>query len=101
MNAFRKIRTLALVSLFVLGLLGIGVGTADAGGCHYGGYGFHHVSYSPSYCSYTPSYSYSNYDYSCFYPKSCSYPVTVYDCYGRPYTVWQTGYGNVPVSYLP
>jgi hypothetical protein len=92
MNAFRKIRVLALVGLLTLVVFGIGATTADAG-CHYGGY-------SSSYCYY-PSYSYCNYDYSCFYPKTCSYPVTVYDCFGRPYTVWQTGYGSVPVNYLP
>ncbi len=100
MNAFRTTRVLALVGLLALVLFGIGAATAEAGGCHYGGYGFRHVSYSPSYCSY-PSYSYSNYDYGCYYPRTCSYPVTAFDCYGRPYTVWQTGYGSVPVSYLP
>lgn len=95
MNAFRKIRVLALVGLFALVLFGIGAASAEAGGCYYGGYGFKHISYSPSYCSYPV------YDYSCYYPKTCSYPVTVYDCFGRPYTVWQSGYGSVPVSYLP
>ena len=107
MNAFRKIRFLALVGLLTLVVLGIGAANAEAGGkCHYGGYGSSYSSYcnyTPSYCSY-PTYNYCNYgsyDYSCYYPKTCSYPVTVFDCYGRPYTVWQTGYGSVPVSYLP
>jgi hypothetical protein len=95
MNAFRKIRILTLVALLALVVFGIGAATAEAGyHC-----GYKYASYSPSYCYY-PSYNYCNYDYSCFYPK-CSYPVTVYDCFGRPYTVWQTGYGSVPVNYLP
>lgn len=106
MNALRKVRVLALVALLVVVVFGIGTASAEAGGkCHYGGYG----GYSSSYCytptyyksCYYPSYDYCNYDYSCYYPKFCSYPVTTYDCFGRPYTVWQSGYGVAPVSYLP
>jgi hypothetical protein len=111
MNAFRTIRTFALVGLLAVIVFGIGAASADAGGkCYYGG------GYSSSYCHtptynncYYPSYNYCNYptyDYSCFYPKTCSYPVTVFDCYGRPYTVWQTGYGQTgygvaSASFLP
>src|SRR3990172_942747 len=99
MNAFRKIRVLALVGLLALVVFGIGAATAEAGGCHRGGYSSSYCSYpSYNYCNYG---SYCNYDYSCFYPKTCSYPVTVFDCFGRPYTVWQPGYGGVPVNSLP
>ena len=115
MNALRTIRVLALVGLLTAVVFGLGASTADAGGgCHYGGgYSSSYCNYSPSYCktsycsypSYNycsyPSYNYCNYDYSCFYPKTCSYPVTAFDCYGRPYTVWQTGYGSTPVAILP
>lgn len=107
MNAIRTFRVLFVVGMLTLVMFGIGAATAEAGGCHYGGYSSSYCSY-PSYKTcYYPSYnycnygSYCNYDYSCFYPKTCSYPVTVYDCFGRPYTVWQTGYGSVPVNYLP
>jgi hypothetical protein len=109
MNAFRTIRVLALVGLLTAVIVGFGAVSAEAGGCHSGGYSSY-CNYSPSYCSYPsycktsycyPSYNYCNYDYSCFYPKTCSYPVTVFDCYGRPYTVWQTGYGSTPVAVLP
>lgn len=99
MNAFRKSRVLVLVGLLALVVFGIGAATAEAGGCHRGG------GYSSSYCNY-PSYNYGSYcnypsyDYGCYYPQTCSYPVTTYDCYGRPITVWQTGYGSVPVNYL-
>lgn len=97
MNAFRKFRVLALVGLLTAVVFGLSAATAEAGGCHYGGYGGH-TSYSSHYY---PSYHYGSYDYSCYYPKSFSYPVTSFDCYGRPFTVWQTGYGTVPVNYLP
>jgi len=100
MNAFRKTRVLALVGLLTLVVFGLGAATADAGCHNYKSY----CSYSPSYCSTSycyPSYNYCNYDYSCYYPTSCSYPVTVFDCYGRPYTVWKTGYGSTPVAILP
>lgn len=106
MNAIRKFRVLALVALLAVAVLGVGAATAEAGGgCHYGGYGGYKCYYpSYNYCSY-PTYNYCNYgygyDYSCYYPKTCNYPVTSFDCYGRPSTFWQTGYGSVPVSYLP
>jgi hypothetical protein len=100
-----------LVGLLTLIALGLGAATAEAGGCHRGGgYSSSYCNYTPSYCNYTPSYcsypsynycNYPSYDYSCFYPKTCSYPVTAFDCYGRPYTVWQTGYGSTPVAILP
>jgi hypothetical protein len=105
MNAFRTTRMFALIGLLTLVVLGLGAATADAG-CH-GSYGFgsSYCNYSPSYCNYGSSYcytpSYCNYDYSCFYPTTCSYPVTVYDCFGRPYVVWKTGYNSVPATYLP
>jgi hypothetical protein len=107
MNAFRKIRVLALVGLLALVVFGIGAASAEAGGkCHYGGYSSSYC-YTPNYYKtcYYPSNNWCNYgygyDYNCFYPKTCNYPVTTYDCYGRPFTVWQTGYGTTPVSYLP
>ncbi len=106
MNAFRKIRVLALVGLLTVVVLGLGAATAEAGGgCHYGGYGGKYISYkscyypSDNYCSY-PSYNYCNYDYGC-YPYTCNYPVATFDCYGRPYTVWQTGYGSTSAAILP
>ncbi len=87
-------------------VFGLGAATAEVGGFHRGG-GFGYRSnycyslsyYKTNYCSY-PSYNYCNYDYGC-YPYTCNYPVTTFDCYGRPYTVWQTGYGSTSAAILP
>jgi len=89
MNAFRKSRVLVLVGLLSVVVLGLAAATAEAGGCHRGGgYSSSYSNYSPSYCNTSycsyPSYNscnYGSYDYGCFYPKTCSYPVTVLDCY--------------------
>jgi hypothetical protein len=106
MNAFRKSSVLVLVAFVAVLALGL-VSSAEAGGCHSGGYG-----YSTSYSHY-PS-SYNCYGNSCYYPtsnyypttsyypttyscyKPVCYPVTTYDCYGHPSTVWQTSYTYQP-----
>ena len=103
MHAFRKTSFVVVLGFVVLIAFGLAATTAEAGGCHHG-YGFHssyrihNVGY-PSYFNYS-SYT-SCYGPSCYLPtyqvaKPVSYPVTFYDCYGRPYIVWQTSY-----SYLP
>jgi hypothetical protein len=106
MNALRKNRWFVLFGLFAALAIGFFASNAEASGCR--GYGFSYASYAPKYC-YTPTYgaypSYPSYgayyDYSCYLPavQHCAtpycYPVTSYDCYGRPYVVWQTGYNAV------
>jgi hypothetical protein len=102
MNAFRTIRTLSLILLVALLAINLTATSATAGG----------NCYSPKYCG--PSYYSSNYcyptytnycnygfDYSCFQPavsycapQQYCFPVTTYDCYGRPTIVWQTSYGQ-------
>jgi hypothetical protein len=110
MNALRKTRWFVLLGSLAALAIGFTASNAEASGCH--GYGFSYASYSPKYC-YTPTYcaypSYPSYgacyDYSCslpavqYYAKPYCYPVTSYDCYGRPYAAWQTGYNTVPVTY--
>jgi hypothetical protein len=98
MNAFRKISLVVLVAFVAVFALGVFASSAEAGGCHSSGYG---GGSSTKFCDYG---SYGNYT-SCYggnwywpttYPcvKPISYPVTYYDCYGRPYVVWQTSYSN-------
>jgi hypothetical protein len=110
MNALRTTRWFVVFGLFVVLAVGFAAPSAVASGCH--GYDFNYSSYSPKYCNYSPTYcaypSYANYacyDYSSYLPavqycaKPYSYPVTSYDCFGRPYVVWQTGYNSTPVTY--
>ncbi len=111
MNAFRKASVIVLVMLVAVIALGVFESSAQAGGgCHnYGGGGY--KCYTPTYCNYGSYGNYSScygnscyyptscYDYSCYYPtyqvaKPIHYPVTQYDCYGRPQVVWQTNYTN-------
>ena len=95
MNASRKIRLVGLLSLVAVLALGMSVASAEAG-CHY--------NFNPSHSSYS---SYCNYGYcpTVYRPvvkyvvKPYSYPVTLIDCYGQPYVVWQTSYQTVP-AYL-
>jgi hypothetical protein len=108
MNAFRKTSLLVLLGFVAAISLGSAT-TAEAGGCHHGygihssyrlhgSYGLHHVSY-PSYANYgtyTSCYGPSSYWPTHRVATPVSYPVTLYDSYGRPYVVLQTGY-----SYLP
>lgn len=110
MNAFRKTSLLVLVAFVAVLALGVFESSAEAGGCHSSGYGG--GSYS-SYCNYGNYGNYSScyggscypascYSGSCYWPttyqcvKPVSYPVTFYDCYGRPYVVWQTSYSYQP-----
>src|SRR5262245_36038956 len=105
MKTVRKISLLVLVAFVAVFALGSFTSSAEAGGCHSYGYS----SYSPSfkYCDYNSykPYCYGDYCYpsytSCYYPtyncvKPINYPVTYYDCYGRPYVVWQTSYSYTP-----
>jgi hypothetical protein len=90
MNAFRKIGLVVLIALVAVFALSLLESSAVAGGHH--GHGHHHhghfhVKYL-DYGAYWPTYQ---------YVKPISYPVTYYDCYGRPYVVWQTSYNTNPV----
>jgi hypothetical protein len=123
MNAFRKISLIVLVAFVAVFALSAFDSVAEASNGHSGSnykscYSPSHCNYSPSYCNYSNCYtpSYCNYgscyDYSscygsscyntCYYPtnyqciKPISFPVTVYDCYGRPSVVWQTSYSYQP-----
>jgi hypothetical protein len=93
MNVFRKASVLVLVAFVAVLAIGMFQSSAEAGGCH--SYGYHHVKYPT--VSYSP---YNNcYSGTCYWPtyhvaKPISYPVTYYDCYGRPYIVWQTSHSN-------
>jgi hypothetical protein len=90
MNVFRKISLVVLVALVVVVAFGVLGSSAEAGGHghgHHHHHGHFHVKY-PSYINYGaywPTYQ---------YVKPVSYPVTYYDCYGRPYVVWQTSYNT-------
>jgi hypothetical protein len=110
MNSLRTTRWFVVFGLLAVLAVGFAAPSAEASGCH--GYGFGYSYYTPKYHSYSPTYcaypSYANYgcyDYSCYLPavqycaKPYSYPVTSYDCFGRPSVVWQTGYNTVPVTY--
>jgi hypothetical protein len=100
MNAFRNIRALILFGLLAVPALSLGPAPAQAGGLHklhspkvhsvYPSY-FHHAHYCPN--VYQPIVKYVVRPYS--------YPVTLVDCYGRPYVVWQTAYRTVPATYYP
>lgn len=89
MNAFRGISLVilvAIVAVFAVGVLG---SSAEAGQHGHGHH--HHGHFHLTYPSYV--------DYGTYWPtyqsvKPISYPVTYYDCYGRPYIVWQTSYTN-------
>jgi hypothetical protein len=113
MNALRHTRLFVLVGLLAVIVLGLSATSAEAGG-----YGFK-TFYSPSYCNYTPTYytasyctypnycNYGTYNYGCYTPavNYCPgpycYPVTTYDCYGRPSVAWNTSYSTIPVHYAP
>ena len=87
MNAFRKISLVVLVAIVAAFAVGALNSTAQAGGhCHsYHNVGHYHVNYPShvNYATYWPTYE---------YVKPISYPVTYYDCHGRPYVVWQSSY---------
>jgi hypothetical protein len=88
MNAFRKAGLAVVITLVAVLALGVIQPSAEAGGHNHHGHHFHHghhhhVKFYPTY--YWPTYN---------YVKPVSYPVTYYDCYGRPYVVWQTSYSN-------
>jgi hypothetical protein len=93
MNAFRKASLVFVVALVAVFALGAFQSSAEAGGHnHHGhnhhGHHFHHGHHH--HVKYYPSHYWPTYDYV----KPASYPVTYYDCYGRPYVVWQTSYSN-------
>jgi hypothetical protein len=97
MKAVRKISLFVLVAFVAVFALGAFTSSAEAGGCH--SYGF------SSYPSYGHSHAvHKHYDYhypvsywpTYDYVKPISYPATYYDCYGRPYVVWQTSYSYTP-----
>jgi hypothetical protein len=107
MNAFRKASVVVLVMLVAVIALGVFESSAQAGGGCYN-YGGGYKCYTPSYTNYSSCYGNSCYyptscyDYSCYYPtyqvaKPINYPVTQYDCYGRPYVTWQTNYTQNPL----
>jgi hypothetical protein len=97
MNAFRNSRLLVLVAFVAVLALGLAVAPADAGNHHnfHNVHNFHHVKHFhhghfwPTH--YQPVVKYV--------VKPYSYPVTLIDCYGQPYVVWQTSYQTVP-TYL-
>jgi hypothetical protein len=100
MNAFRKTSLFVLVAFVAVLALSVFPSSAEAGGCHSSGYG------GGIYSSYSNYGNYGNYSScyggNCYWPttyqyvKPVSYPVTFYDCYGRPYVVWQTSYSYQP-----
>src|SRR6478736_2850740 len=107
MNAFRKIRMLSLVALIALVAAGLASTAQANGGCapkYCAPHCYTNYCSYPSYCSTNycyPSYCNYGFDYSCFQPavsycapQQTCFPVTVYDCYGRPSIVWQTSYGQ-------
>jgi len=103
MNGFRKVG-LFVVAVVIVVALGAFSSSAEAGGhyssghksfyspghFHYGGYSNYGSCYGGNY--YTSYYLPTSYTYI----KPVSYPVTVYDRYGRPYVVWQTSYSYQP-----
>ncbi|MEX2308234.1 MAG: hypothetical protein WD738_11605 [Pirellulales bacterium] len=101
MNAFRKFRLVILFGLVAALALGVSVATAEAGG-HHTFYKFHNVHSSyPSHCNYGHYYPTLYQPMVNYVVKPYSYPVTLVDCYGQPYVVWQTSYQSVPTSYYP
>lgn len=111
MNTFRKSSLFVLVAVVAVLAVGVMHSSAEAGGCHSGGYGSSYSKhcYSPSYCNYG---SYNNCYSNCYYPTSCYYPATYSSCYYPTtytscyypascyYPTWSSSYPNVkPVSY--
>lgn len=103
MNGFRKIG-LFFVAVVIVVALGAFQSSAEAGGHHSSG---HKSFHSPSHFNYGGFSKYGScYGGNCYTSyylptshaciKPASYPVTVYDCYGRPYVVWQTSYSYHP-----
>jgi hypothetical protein len=100
MNALRKFCAAILLSSLSVLALGAFAAPAQAGQPYCGPYGCHKT---PVYCNtlhfYPTSGLCGNYcrtttclpTYNCC-PKPTCYPVTLYDCFGRPYVVYQTGY---------
>ena len=79
MNVSRKPRLIALIAFATL--LAISFATTTANACGYRSYGY------PSYYGHGSFYGGSSY-----VARPISYPVTYYDYFGRPYTVWKTSY---------
>jgi hypothetical protein len=87
MNVCRRISLVLLVSLVAVFAFGAWSPSAEAG--HHGHGHHHHGHFHVKYPSHV--------HYDTYWPhvvKPVSYPVTYYDCYGRPYIVWQTSYGT-------
>ena len=98
MNAFRKTRLFVLIGFVAVLALGFTAMPAEAGS-HHNFHHFHNVhSFYPSYGNYCPTVYQPIVRYVV---KPYSYPVTLIDCYGQPYVVWQTSYQTVPTTYFP
>jgi hypothetical protein len=99
--SFRKFRFVVLLGLVAALAFGASADTAEAGG-HHTLYNFHNV-----HSAYPNHFYHAHYCPTVYQPivkyvaKPYSYPVTLVDCYGRPYTVWQTSYQTLPTTYLP
>jgi hypothetical protein len=94
MNAFRKISLVVLFAVVAVFAFGVSSPTAEAGHHGHGHHHHHHGHFHVKHPSYV---HYDTYWPSQHFVKPLSYPVTYYDCYGRPYIVWQTSYGTNPL----
>lgn len=92
MYAFRRISLVVLVALAAVFAFGVLGSSAEAG--HHGHAHQHHGHVHVKYPSYA---HYDTYWPTHEFVQPFSYPVTHYDCYGRPYIVWQASYGTNPL----
>jgi len=100
MNPSRKTRLVVLFALVALLGLSLSAVPAEAGGQFK--FQVHNVhSTYPSYFNYSHYCPTGDQPIVKYVVKPYSYPVTLIDCYGQPYVVWQTSYRTVPTTYLP
>ena len=101
MSAFRKIRLFVLFAFVAVLAVSLCASPAEDGG-HQKVHNVHKVD-----GFYPCHFNYGHYCPTTYQPivkyvvKPYSYPVTLIDCYGQPYVVWQTSYQTVPTTYLP
>jgi len=96
MFASRKVRMLALVGMFAVLVFAATAATAEAGNGHrilHNQLHFAHQAHFAHQVYFTPVVKYVVQPYT--------YPVVLVNCYGQPYTVWQTVYRTVPVRVFP